>query len=539
MLKHRHEITSGITSSVTQELLGYHDNMDGDVQVINYATENMASWIDIHAAVGNSRLVFISDSAGHPRYRRTTVRSLVGWAPHYTVLCVPADDAEDPAGSRMGSPQASQQTLGPGVTDMDLSSAQLDLCLRLRTPLVVVVTKLDLASKPGLRSTLTKILDALKAFGRKPAILPHSLGDVTEDSLQTVQHTIIDSAYNAALPLLNDVHETVPIALTSAVRGTGISNIHGLLHELPIPSQTGKMLNHPSMLFHIEDVYSKPAEVDGIIVSGRLRFGCISVGDTGTIGPFSIHELEDSEDSDERSGRRRHSDVPTSRSFPGALRHGRLTSPLVHLPNQEWRRFKVASIRNLRLPVHSLQADEVGTVALIPENASQTQTMDASAFARIRKGMVLADVQPQATKTFIAQFKREDLESLAVGNHVVVYIASVRASARVISAQTPEEPEISQTDLFDNEEFEQQEQSHFSFDDTATGDETTKVAGSVTAYNLLVTLHFDNTKEYVMVGDDVLVMPGGGPGLYGGHERGEKGIAGLEGFVGRITETYA
>ena len=36
------------------------------------------------------------------------------------------------------------------------------------------------------------------------------------------------------------------------------------------------------------------------------------------------------------------------------------------------------------------------------------------------------------------------------------------------------------------------------------------------------------------VGAKVLVMPGGGPGLYGGNERGAKGMAGLEGFVGRV-----
>ncbi|KAG9573900.1 P-loop containing nucleoside triphosphate hydrolase protein, partial [Aureobasidium melanogenum] len=50
MLKHRHEITSGITSSVTQELMGYSPTSTGDVKVINYATEGVTSWIDMHTA---------------------------------------------------------------------------------------------------------------------------------------------------------------------------------------------------------------------------------------------------------------------------------------------------------------------------------------------------------------------------------------------------------------------------------------------------------------------------------------------------------
>ena len=77
LLKHRHEIVSGVTSSVAQELIGYKDR-----KVINFASGNVTSWTDIHAAAENGRLVFVSDSAGHPRYRRTTVRGLVGWAPH-------------------------------------------------------------------------------------------------------------------------------------------------------------------------------------------------------------------------------------------------------------------------------------------------------------------------------------------------------------------------------------------------------------------------------------------------------------------------
>ncbi len=81
LLKHRHEIASGMTSSVTQELIGYRDVEDYS-QVTSYGSGDIDSWIDIHAAVEsaeNGRLVFLSDSAGHPRFRRTTVRGIVGW----------------------------------------------------------------------------------------------------------------------------------------------------------------------------------------------------------------------------------------------------------------------------------------------------------------------------------------------------------------------------------------------------------------------------------------------------------------------------
>jgi len=51
-----------------------------------------------------------------------------------------------------------------------------------------------------------------------------------------------------------------------------------------------------------------------------------------------------------------------------------------------------------------------------------------------------------------------------------------------------------------------------------------------------VTLELMTNREWIELGSQVLVMPGGGQGLYHGSERGEKGVAGLEGFVGRVVE---
>ncbi|KAK4612220.1 GTP-binding protein 2 [Fulvia fulva] len=530
MLRHRHEITSGMTSSVTQELLGYQDSTEGSVEVVNYATENIASWIDIHAAAAGSRLVFVSDSAGHPRYRRTTLRGLVGWAPHWTLLCIPADDTKDT------TPQISGSSGSPhlaAVPDMDLSGAQLDLCLRLNLPLVVVITKLDLASRSGLRESLTKVLDALKKAGKRPAIIPNRPGVVVEADVQSLPASLIETAYQTALPLLNDAREVVPIVLTSAVEGTGVGNLHVLLHELPLPAAIITGSPESSLtIFDVEDVYSKPAEVAGVIVSGHLRCGQITVGDTIVVGPFSGHEHgEDSEDSDERPLRRASSGLPTSRSFPGALRDSLLSRSYFHLPRQEWRHVKVTSIRNLRLPVHALHADQVGTLALtLDEHEAKTAPL-----ARVRKGMVLTAMQTLATRTFTARFQREDLDTLAVGNHVVVYMSSVRASAKVISARAPDSPVVERQQSATTEPF--------SFDldvglDVGLDGQNSPVAGVVTATHLLVTFSLDASKEFVLPGDQVLVMPGGGPGLYGGTERGEKGLAGLEGFVGEIVDVH-
>jgi GTPase len=93
LLKHRHEISSGITSSVAQELIGY----TGDVPptVVNYASGNVAAWDDIHAASRGGRLAFVSDLPGSVRYLKSTLRGLVSWAPHYVMLCIPANCGDE------------------------------------------------------------------------------------------------------------------------------------------------------------------------------------------------------------------------------------------------------------------------------------------------------------------------------------------------------------------------------------------------------------------------------------------------------------
>ncbi len=180
LLKHRHEIVSGVTSSVTQELIGYKGR-----DVVNFASGNVTSWTDIHASAKNGRLVFVSDSAGHPRYRRTTVRGLVGWAPHWAVLCIAADDGEN-APVAAGGTSSAQEILGSAGAGIDLAKAHLELCLKLDKPLCVVITKLDLASKSSLRQTLSKVLSAVKASGRTPTIIPPDQGKSLDSDLTTI-----------------------------------------------------------------------------------------------------------------------------------------------------------------------------------------------------------------------------------------------------------------------------------------------------------------------------------------------------------------
>jgi hypothetical protein len=444
------------------------------------------------------------------------------------LLCVPADDTDDSTG-KVGASPTSQEVLGPTAADLDLSQSYLQLCLSLELPLVIVITKLDIATKAGLRKILSKLLSVLKEAGRRPCIVSNPPGSAAEADLRSVCKEDLQEAGSIADTLSASPLAAVPIILTSAVKGDGINKLHAFLRQLPIPSSAK---SHPkperTNLFYIEDVYSvqnRTSSDRSAIIGGYVGHGSLNVGGELLLGPYPVDISPD--DSDSGSGRpSRPSTIPQSRSFPGALNktHARNTS--LSDRHTEWRRVRITSLRNLRLPVRTLHADQVGTLGIVPVDTP----IASPSINRIRKGMVLADRQPEASKVITVRFEGAQTAaaaSLSVGSAVVVYIASVRASSKVISVAI--EPGATQDAGVVEEEDE--DSFGFGFDDEKDEGTQDQVPAATT-----VTFQFIASREFVEHGAKVLVMPGGGPGLSGGNERGAKGLAGLEGFVGRVVD---
>ncbi len=212
-----------------------------------------------------------------------------------------------------------------------------------------------------------------------------------------------------------DLTAIVPIIMTSSAKGTGVRSMHTLLQILPIPraptSQDliGPALNpeQPACLFHIEDVFGFPAWLasskdkspdTGVVVAGHLRFGKFSVGDVVVIGPFPA-ELDECDSPSKQSAKK------SSPSKLGALLSHTSTIELSRIASRngigvsasitkgEWFNARIVSLRNLRLPVHTLKAGQVGTVGVvfdIPEEEVSDGPFERTPPSppRIRKGYV-------------------------------------------------------------------------------------------------------------------------------------------------------
>ena len=585
LLKHRHEIVSGVTSSLAQELIGYQDSDDvhaqnSSAQVVNYASSQVSSWNDTHALSHPGRLVFVTDSAGHPRYRRTTVRGLMSWAPHWTLCCVAADE-DDEGNGQVGATASAVDVLGSSGLGVDLSKAHLELCLKLELPLVVVITKLDLASKSGLRQKLAKVLTILKEAGRKPVILPNtSAPDFDSMSL------LLQEDNQIAMRIFEPLEERrfiVPIVLTSAVTGAGISKVHALLRCLPLLKDSANFdpsNDQTTPLFHIDEVYLPPqytnksvslgiGPTSDFILSGYLKHGIIAVGDSVVVGPAAFESSADVVDtsamlrSSSYPGHHDHSPQPTHirngvhRALSGSLKP-ELTHPdASHASEDFWHTVIVTSIRYLRLPVRTLQTGQVATIGVTFAN-SHSQNPDverATNVPTLRRGMVLcnwnADAgpsqpQPPAYISFAAIFK--DANTYVIpGSSVTVYIASIRAAAKILEVKVPENETAAVDDVFafDGEDVVSDQTIDPKLDvmGSQVDNSIPSLARQPGPAAIEITFQFVASREWIEVGTKVLVTPASGLSMVHppGHGEGSGGGGGhtaFEAFVGEIVNAY-
>lgn len=565
LLKHRHEISSGITSSVAQELIGYAASRSpaGAVDVINYASGNVAGWDDIHVASNSGRLAFVSDLPGSVRYLKSTLRGLVSWAPHYVVLCIPANCGDETA-PEPGSD--SEQ-----AADIRLSLSYLELCIKLEVPILVVITKMDLASRAGLRNSLAKVLSALKNAGKKPAMLPVPSG-ATEKTIDLQRiGPADDEEVKKTISGVGDWSVTVPIVLTSAVDGSGIGKVHSLLRYLPIPQRPAlrtiripkrALPQHlPANIFDIDEifaippskVYSLSAEQtprvsQGVVLCGLVRYGSISIGDELVIGPLLVYPQAEQ---DAGFPQRRRSECQTDSPPSGELLTSFIQSYLsgkVPFPGHaQWQRVRVVSVRNIRLPVQRLLEDQVGTIGIEP--VSSPQEGERLRLGRVRKGTVLASFETPCASIpksllfhtgFVARFSSTEFSSsmappLLLGGNAIVYLSNIRTTVKVTCVTLGDDEVISRPPSPAEPEF-------FEFDGDGPDRETDRAeVGEVVnssenseQEDIYITFSFVTSIEWVEVGSQVLLMPGAA--MASSTTPGSLSPSGLEGFVGRVSE---
>uniref|UniRef100_A0A3Q2PIT3 GTP-binding protein 1 n=1 Tax=Fundulus heteroclitus TaxID=8078 RepID=A0A3Q2PIT3_FUNHE len=236
LFRHKHEMESGRTSSVGNDILGF----DQEGQVVNKPDSHGGSLDWTKICEKSSKVITFIDLAGHEKYLKTTVFGMTGHLPDFCMLMV---------GSNAGIVGMTKEHLG--------------LALALNVPVFVVVTKIDMCPANILQETLKLLQRLLKSPGcRKIPVLVQNKDDV------------IVAASNFSSERM------CPIFQISNVTGENMDLLKMFLNLLS--SRTSYRDDQPAE-FQIDDTYSVPGV--GTVVSGTTLRGLIRLNDTMLLGP--------------------------------------------------------------------------------------------------------------------------------------------------------------------------------------------------------------------------------------------------------------
>lgn len=241
LFRHKHEMESGRTSSVGNDILGF----DSVGNVVNKPDHGTLDWVKI--CEKSAKVITFIDLAGHEKYLKTTVFGMTGHAPDFGMLMIGAN---------------------AGIIGM--TKEHLGLALALSVPVFVVITKIDMCPPNVLNDNLKLLFKILKSQGcRKVPVMVKNTDEVVLSATNFVSERLC------------------PIFQVSNVTGDNLDLLKMFLNLL-----TTRMVGQDTQPaeFQIDDTYSVPGV--GTVVSGTCLQGTIQLNDTLMLGPDALGKFQ-------------------------------------------------------------------------------------------------------------------------------------------------------------------------------------------------------------------------------------------------------
>jgi len=243
IMKHRHEIESGRTSTASSHLLGFRHNGDpiAGRDTIRGGPNKRKSEDEV--ARESYKIVTLLDLAGHEKYLKTTIHGVSSGMSDYSLILV---NARHPP--------------------THMTQHHLNLCCSFGIPTIIVFTKIDNCPEHAMKSSKEELVKLLRApdVGRKPFVIKKE-ADIT---------TCMDK-----------LHTLAPMMDVSCVTGEGLNLLRKLLFSLP-KRRRHELKANRSFEFLVEDLFNVPGV--GSVLSGFVNAGELTVGSNAHIhvGPL-------------------------------------------------------------------------------------------------------------------------------------------------------------------------------------------------------------------------------------------------------------
>lgn len=231
IMKHRHEIESGRTSTATTHLMGFRST--GEPIAGRDQIRAMKRKSEDEIARESYRVITLMDLAGHEKYLKTTIHGVSsGFADHALILV----NARQPP--------------------THMTQHHLNLCCSFGIPVIVVFTKIDGCPEHAFKTSKEEVIKMLRSpeVGRTP------YGVRNEEDVAMV---------------MDKLHTLAPMIETSCVSGEGIDLLQKMLFSLPKRRRHENKVNR-SFEFLVEDIFNVPGV--GAVVSGFVNAGELTVG---------------------------------------------------------------------------------------------------------------------------------------------------------------------------------------------------------------------------------------------------------------------
>jgi small GTP-binding protein len=231
IMKHRHEIESGRTSTATTHLMGFRSTGEPIAGRDQIRANKRKSEDEI--ARESYRVITLMDLAGHEKYLKTTIHGVSsGFADHSLILV----NARQPP--------------------THMTQHHLNLCCSFGIPVIVVFTKIDSCPEHAFKTSKEEVIKMLRSpeVGKKPFQVRN------EEDIATC---------------MDKLHTLAPMIETSCVTGEGIDLLQKMLFSLPKRRRHESKVDR-SFEFLVEDIFNVPGV--GAVVSGFVNAGELTVG---------------------------------------------------------------------------------------------------------------------------------------------------------------------------------------------------------------------------------------------------------------------
>eukprot|EP00667_Euglena_gracilis_P002556 EG_transcript_2556 len=246
VFNHLHELESGLTSSISQQIIGF----GACGNVVNYATDQLYQVSLETIAEQSAKVCTLYDLAGHEKYLKTTVAGITGSGLDYACIVIRADK---------GAQQMTREHLG--------------LCCSLDIPFFCVVTCADLCQQHSEGTLISDVTSMLKMLA-----VPKEAYWIRDEADVLVCARSIKSG------------TSVPVFYISSVTGQSLDLLRMFLNLLPVRRDWDGCAKLPVEVV-LDRWFAQVADV-GTVVAGLVEQGSVTCGDTLLLGPTELGQFE-------------------------------------------------------------------------------------------------------------------------------------------------------------------------------------------------------------------------------------------------------